>query len=596
METGAAAVAAILADRRPARALADRMYLLVDDPVRAGELFDSIFYRLPPYADAILPVVAAEVMRRLGRPEGARLLDGLAAQMTAPLPLAEDAGEEARAIVAAPEQDDRLHDALVNFARVRQWAGSAALFGQVWPCLRPVGYFWVHFRMSAVYAALGRHDAARLMAALAVQIEPAGRGSREPYARLLDGFRALGRLRDAVELAERQIALCPEEPVIDAATLAVLRAAAGPLAVGPPAPPGRTHVIVARGTRPPQAWRSFGRGAPPGFRDLTFAQPRAAVVITELRAAEVLADRHEVAVLAGGVMQPALSVGRVPGLLPHRFAAAARAGTPPATIALDTAVLVSDEFPHPNLCHFLLDHMPRLLSYRRAGVDLARADVIGPPVVMPYQHETLARIGIGAWHDTAAMRRFSVRRLFVSSACHANQHPAHLGADWAIASVRALFDLAPRERRRRLLISRADATARRLANEAEIAALLAPHGFETIVPGRMPFAAQVAAFREATHVVGPHGAGLANILFCAPGTRVLEVMHPHYATYAYAVIAAPLGLDYASLVAWDGESEDAAYNVLPWTEEQRNIHMNRAIRLDPADLRRWLDWALAIPT
>jgi capsular polysaccharide biosynthesis protein len=555
-----------------------------------------VFYRLPPYAETDLPAAAAEVMRRVGRTDAALLLDGLAAQMQAPRPLPDDADAVCRDIVAAREQDDRLHDALVNFAREHRWADSAALFERVWPCLGPVGYFWVHFRMSAVYATLGRHDAARLMAALAVQIDPAGRGAREPYARLLDGFRALGRLRDAVELAERQIALCPDERVIPAAELAALRALAGPLAVPPPAPPGRTHVLVGREMRPAQTWRRFGRGEPIGFRDLNRPKLREAVVISELREAEVLADRHTVAVLAEGVVQAQLSVGGVPGQLAHRFAAAVRAGTPPPSLALDTAVLVSDEFPHPNLCHFLLDHLPRLLSYRRAGVDLVRVDVIGPPVVMPYQHETLARIGVGAWHDTAEMRRFRVRRLFVSSTCHANQHPAHLGADWAIGSVRALFDLAPRDRRRRLLISRADATARRLVNEGEIARMLAPLGFETIVPGRMSFADQIAAFRDATHVIGPHGAGLANILFCAPGTHVLEVMHPHYATYAYAVIAPSLGLDYASLVAWDGGSDAAEYNVLPWQDTRRNEHMNRDIRLDPGDLRPWLDQAGVSPT
>jgi capsular polysaccharide biosynthesis protein/tetratricopeptide (TPR) repeat protein len=591
MDAEAALVATVLAERRPARALADRMRLLVDDPVRAAALFDSVFYRLPPYAEGDLPAAAAEVMRRVGRSDAALLLDGLAAQMQAPRPLPDDADAVCRDIVAAREQDDRLHDALVNLARRSQWAESAALFERVWPCLEPVGYFWVHFRMSAVYAALGRHDAARLMAALAVQIEPAGRGAREPYARLLDGFRALGRLRDAVELAERQIALSPAEPVIGPADLAALRQAAGPLAVPPPTPPGRTHVIAAREMRPAQVWRKLGRGEPIAFRDLNHPILREAVVISELRDAEVLADRHTVAVLAEGAVQAQLSVGGVPGLLGHRFAAAVRAGTPPPSVDLDTAVLVSDEFPHPNLCHFLLDHAPRLLSYRRAGVDLARADVIGPPIDQPYQRETLARIGVGDWHVTDAMRRFRVRRLFVSSTCHANQHPAHLGASWAIGSMRALFDLAPRDRRRRLLISRADATARRLVNEAEIATLLASFGFETIVPGRMTFAAQIAAFREATHVIGPHGAGLANILFCAPGTRVLEVMHPHYATYAYAVIAPSLGLDYTSLVAWDGGSDAAEFNALPWTDVQRNMHMNRDIRIDPEDVRHWLDQA-----
>ena len=187
--------------------------------------------------------------------------------------------------------------------------------------------------------------------------------------------------------------------------------------------------------------------------------------------------------------------------------------------------------------------------------------MIGPALRMEYQRDTLARIGVGGWHATDAPARLRVGRLFVASTCRHLRHPAHWGSDWAIGDMRALFDLAPRARTRRLLVSRADAAVRRVVNEAGARiALLAPLGFETIVPGRLSFAEQIAAFRDATHVVAPHGAGLANILFCAPRTHVLEVFHPHYGTWAYAMAAATLGLDYASLVARDGASDAAEFN------------------------------------
>jgi len=63
-----------------------------------------------------------------------------------------------------------------------------------------------------------------------------------------------------------------------------------------------------------------------------------------------------------------------------------------------------------------------------------------------------------------------------------------------------------------LLVSRRDSPWRRIRNEAQIANLLETLGFELIVPGELSFSEQIAAFRDATHVVAPHGAGLANIL------------------------------------------------------------------------------------
>lgn len=590
----AALVATVMADRVPARALRDQIEALALDGTpaaasRAAALFESLFYRLPPFADARLPAVAAQAYRALGRADAARLLEGLAAQAETPAP--PPAEGEAAFIVAASDQGGMLLNALERLARTQDWVGSAVLFEQVWPCLRPLGTFWVLYRMSGVYAALGREDAAWLLAACTIQIEPASPAAHEPYARLLEGFVAAGRMRDAAELALRQRALCPVSPLVDEVRLAELRAAAGPLAAPPPPPAFRMLPILPREERAPRPWRCYGQGVPNGLRELLRPMPRDAVYIAELARAEVLVEGNTVAVCAAdGSVQTELSVahGLLPTLLPRRFAAAARAGSGPAEVAIDTAVLVNDEFPAPNVCHFLFDHASRLLLYRRAGLRLDAVTAIGPPLRTEYQRETAARAGVGGWYPTDAPARLRVARLFVASTCHNLRHPAHWGARWAVESVRALFDLAPREPRRRLLVSRADTTYRRIANEAALADLLAPFGFETIAPGRLSFAEQVAAFRDATHVIGPHGAGLGNILFCAPGVHVLEAFHPHYGTWAYAMASVPLGLDYASLVAWDGASDAPAFNDPAQEPVERNAHAGRDMRVDLDEVRRWL--------
>lgn len=53
-------------------------------------------------------------------------------------------------------------------------------------------------------------------------------------------------------------------------------------------------------------------------------------------------------------------------------------------------------------------------------------------------------------------------------------------------------------------------------------------------------------FANAKIVIAPHGAGLTNLIFCKPGTKVLEIFQSHEDdTYCY--LAQVLGLDYHCL-------------------------------------------------
>jgi capsular polysaccharide biosynthesis protein len=73
---------------------------------------------------------------------------------------------------------------------------------------------------------------------------------------------------------------------------------------------------------------------------------------------------------------------------------------------------------------------------------------------------------------------------------------------------------------RRLYVSRADAQDRRVRNEDEVMAMLADYGFERIVPGEHTFAEQVRRFTDADIVLGPHGAGLTNVIFSKETTLI----------------------------------------------------------------------------
>ena len=68
---------------------------------------------------------------------------------------------------------------------------------------------------------------------------------------------------------------------------------------------------------------------------------------------------------------------------------------------------------------------------------------------------------------------------------------------------------------------------------------------------------QVAVVRDARMVVAPHGAGLTNIVFCRPGTTVIELSTGFWWNPCYRYIASMRGLPYRLLrLPWSAEHHD----------------------------------------
>ena len=75
----------------------------------------------------------------------------------------------------------------------------------------------------------------------------------------------------------------------------------------------------------------------------------------------------------------------------------------------------------------------------------------------------------------------------------------------------------------RIILSRGTSNTRRWLNEKQCMQLLHSFGFKIIDSSNLSLAQQVEAFSNAEIILGPHGAGLTNIMFCNPGTKVIEI-------------------------------------------------------------------------
>jgi glycosyltransferase involved in cell wall biosynthesis len=89
--------------------------------------------------------------------------------------------------------------------------------------------------------------------------------------------------------------------------------------------------------------------------------------------------------------------------------------------------------------------------------------------------------------------------------------------------IAALYASVGIPRGRRLLVARKGPT-RTIHNLEQVQAFLSRYDFETVYLEGMSMTDQILLFQSAEFIIGPHGAGLANLLFCEPGTRVIELM------------------------------------------------------------------------
>ncbi|HEY4197929.1 MAG TPA: glycosyltransferase family 61 protein [Mucilaginibacter sp.] len=120
---------------------------------------------------------------------------------------------------------------------------------------------------------------------------------------------------------------------------------------------------------------------------------------------------------------------------------------------------------------------------------------------------------------------------------------------------------------------------RKIINSIEIESYLESLGFESVQCEDYSVAGQASLFHHADIIVGPHGAAFTNIVFCKPGTRVIEFFSPRWINPCYWTISNEVSLNYYYLV---GEGA-------PPDEFSDATGTNEDIELDMAKLKKLFD-------
>jgi hypothetical protein len=206
----------------------------------------------------------------------------------------------------------------------------------------------------------------------------------------------------------------------------------------------------------------------------------------------------------------------------------------------------------PNYGHYLLDIVPLVHLGARMGAPMLTW------TLRPWQRALIARLDVLA----GLIREIRPRPVFLEHAVVSNRrsgissqnaHPQHREAFAAIlANVRKAAPAAATPRR--VLVCRGLANSRNLVNRAEMIEALKPLGFVAVQPERLSFDEQALMFARAEAIVCEFGAAMANVMFCAPGTKVVEIIAEGQHDPWSAHLAAMLGLEH--VVLFQRQSEE----------------------------------------
>jgi capsular polysaccharide biosynthesis protein len=202
-----------------------------------------------------------------------------------------------------------------------------------------------------------------------------------------------------------------------------------------------------------------------------------------------------------------------------------------------------------NYYHWMVDVPPRIKILEKGGVHLSSVDwIIVNEVSFHYQTATLERLGMLNQKLLFAGRRrhYLCDRLIAPSPVGRPDDLPPLVVQFLRESFlpKPVTGTYPP----RIYVSRSLAKYRKFTNASEVRDCLAKHGFKEVFTEEMSFAEQVALFASVEAVVSQNGSGLVNIVFCRPGTKVLEIFSPDYVNVCDWGLANTAGLDYYYLL------------------------------------------------
>ncbi|MEY3870603.1 MAG: hypothetical protein RLZZ338_4497 [Cyanobacteriota bacterium] len=223
--------------------------------------------------------------------------------------------------------------------------------------------------------------------------------------------------------------------------------------------------------------------------------------------------------------------------------------------------------------HWLFDVISRLDLLEKSGINLEKIDYfLINRYQQSYEKEIISILGIppAKIMESCHYPHIQAKRVIVPSVPPRGQSMiTSWGCQFLKQKLCKLNQDTPRKSTQtRLYLGRQNASYRVVLNEEEVIQFLEKRGFYSVNLETMSVVEQASLLAQAEVIIAPHGSALSNLVFCEPGTKIIELFSPMYVLNYYWLICNLCSLEHYHVLGNLLENEE------DMSPQKKNILVN----------------------
>tara|TARA_A100000164_G_scaffold236809_1_gene210304 strand:- start:28 stop:1125 length:1098 start_codon:yes stop_codon:yes gene_type:complete len=263
--------------------------------------------------------------------------------------------------------------------------------------------------------------------------------------------------------------------------------------------------------------------------------------IYKIKNARIFTDNNEnVAIIKKNFVLPFISFQQINGKFKSiKYNSAVRKGTPSFITKIRGKVFnLCQGDSGNNYFHFLFDIIPKIYLLK-TKINLNKIDYFYVSDPKKWQINIFKILGI----SKKKLLSSKTNKHIFANEIYAVDHPWYNKGyiqqnvkkipKWIINQNRKNFlNISKKNLKKKIFLDRSQSKYNhcQIANINDIMKLIVEKKFHIAKPEHLSFKKQINLFRDSSIIIGAHGAAFSNIIFCKPGTKIIEIIpsdHPN---------------------------------------------------------------------